>query len=54
MTPPSLARLYAAGYSIVVIAQRLTAAEGREVSVGEVCRRIKRMGLLAEKKVQQT
>ena len=45
MTPPLLHRLYAAGYSIVIIAQRLTAAEGRDVPVGEVCRRLKRAGL---------
>lgn len=45
MTPPTAALLYKAGWSVVVIAQRLTAAEGREVTVGEVCRRLKRAGL---------
>jgi hypothetical protein len=45
VTPPLLHRLYAAGYSVVIIAQRLTAAEGRDVPVGEVCRRLKRAGL---------
>lgn len=49
MTPPTLQRLYLAGYSVVIIAQHLTAAEGREVSVGEVCRRLVRAGVVKRK-----